>query len=72
MSDPSPSTLSEALCDACEASGGLLKWAQAARQFDSLEDLDLFRRDLSRRGLLSSEAMAAIKERQDQLHRGRG
>jgi hypothetical protein len=72
MTEVPASTLSEALCAACEASGGLLKWAQAARQFDSLEDLDVFQRDLSRRGLLSSEAMAAVKERREQLGRGRG
>jgi hypothetical protein len=71
MTDITDATLSEALCAACEASGGTLLWAQAARQFDSLEDLDLFRRDLSRRGLLSSEAMAAVVERQGQLGRGR-
>jgi hypothetical protein len=72
MTDIPDATLSEALCAACEASGGLLKWAQAARQFDSIEALDLFTRDLSRRGLLSSEAMAAVKERREQLGRGRG
>lgn len=67
----SAATLSEALADACQASGGVLKWAQAARVFDSPEDLDLFQRDLSRRGLLSTEALAAIKARADQLARGR-
>jgi hypothetical protein len=71
MTDITDATLSEALCAACEASGGLLKWAQAARQFDSIEALDLFTRDLSRRGLLSSEALAAVKERREQLGRGR-
>jgi hypothetical protein len=72
MTDITDATLSEALCAAAEASSGKLLWAQAARQFDSIEALDLFTRDLSRRGLLSSEAMAAVKERQDQLGRGRG
>jgi hypothetical protein len=72
MTDITDATLSEALCAACEASGGTLLWAQAARQFDSIEALDLFTRDLSRRGLLTSDAMAAVKERQDQLQRGRG
>jgi hypothetical protein len=71
MTDLTPAILSEALCDAADASGGTLKWAQATRQFGSLEALDLFRRDLSRRGLLSSDAMAAVKERQGQLGRGR-
>jgi hypothetical protein len=65
-----PATLSAALCEACAVAGGLI-WANAARQFDSLEDLDLFRRDLSRRGLLTSDAMAAVKERREQLGRGR-
>jgi hypothetical protein len=71
MSDVRPATLSAALCDACEVAGGLI-WANACRQFDSIEALDLFTRDLSRRGLLSSEAMAAVKERREQLGRGRG
>lgn len=73
MTDIPDSTLSEALCDACdacEASGGTLKWAQAARQFRDVEGLDLFRRDLSRRGLLSAEAMEAIRERREQVGRG--
>jgi hypothetical protein len=69
MTDITDATLSEALCAACEASGGLLKWAQAARQFGCIEARDLFTRDLSRRGLLSSEAMAAVKERREQLGR---
>lgn len=69
MTDPTPATLSAAMCDACQASGGVLKWAQAARQFDSPEDLDLFQRDLSRRGLLSSEALEAIRERRAQVGR---
>jgi hypothetical protein len=72
MTDITDATLSAALCAACEASGGTLKWAQAARQFTSLEALDLFTRDLSRRGLLSSEAMQAVRERREQLQRGRG
>lgn len=72
MTDIPDSTLSAALADACEASGGTLRWAQAARQFTSLEALDLFRRDLSRRGLLSSDALEAVRERQGQLGRGRG
>jgi hypothetical protein len=71
MTDIPDATLSEALCAAAEASGGTLLWAQAARQFTSIEALDLFTRDLSRRGLLSSEAMAAVVERQGQLGRGR-
>lgn len=70
MTDIPASTLSAALCDACEAAGSLL-WDNAARVFDSAEELDLFQRDLSRRGLLSSEALAAIKARADQLARGR-
>jgi hypothetical protein len=71
MTDITDATLSEALCAACEASGGTLIWANAARQFRDAEGLDLFRRDLSRRGLLSSEAMAAVKERREQLGRGK-
>lgn len=69
MTEPTPATLSAALCDVCEASGGTLKWAQAARQFDNPEDLDLFQRDLSRRGLLSGEALQAIRERRVQVGR---
>ena len=71
MTDIADSTLAAALCDAAEASGGVLRWAQAARQFDSLEGLDLFRRDLSRRGLLSSAALEAVRERHGQLERGK-
>jgi hypothetical protein len=67
MTDIPDATLSEALCAAAEASGGLLKWAQAARQFGCTTGLDLFTRDLSRRGLLTSDAMAAVKERREQL-----
>jgi hypothetical protein len=69
MTDIPDATLSLALCAASEASGGTLKWANAARQFTSPEALDLFARDLSRRGLLSSEALAAVKERREQLGR---
>ena len=72
MIDLTPATLSAALVAACEASGGVLKWGQVARQFDTPADLDVFSRDLTRAGLLSGEAMAAIRERREQVGRGRG
>jgi hypothetical protein len=72
MTDIPDATLSEALCAACEASGGTCSGRRPRASSTASTGLDLFTRDLSRRGLLSSEAMAAVKERREQLGRGRG
>lgn len=48
------------------------QWRHACRALDTREGLDLFTRLLSEAGRLTGPAMEAIRNRMDQIERGRG
>jgi hypothetical protein len=46
--------------------------AMTVATIHTLEELDAYRKGLSGRGALTADAMAAIRDRQDEIRQGRG
>lgn len=64
--------LAQGLAEAMRATGAEPDWPKFTAEIATLADLDEVRQSLSKHGALTAAAMAAIRDRQDQLHRGRG
>jgi hypothetical protein len=60
------------LIGAWDATGAEPDWAAFVRGLSVPADLDAMRRALSGAGRLTAPAIAAIRDRQDALQRGRG
>jgi hypothetical protein len=52
-------------------SGAVITPADTCSTITTLAELDAYRKGLSERGALTSDAMAAIRDRQDSLKRGK-